>query len=127
VLAAAAYLNQHQMLPQQRSAELLGEMCDLPMSAATVQMATLRVQGQVTPVVLAIRQALLDVPVLNADESGLRVNKLLQWLHVACTDTLVWMARHVQCPPPARTSLPGRGTQAKLGQGDDRLAAPGLS
>src|SRR5215207_9932740 len=96
VLAAAADLNPHQMLPQQRCAELLGEMCDLPMSAATVQMATLRVQGQVTPVVLAIWQALLDVPVLNADESGLRVNKLLQWLHVACTDTLVWMARHAK-------------------------------
>ena len=96
VLAAAAYLNQHQMLPQQRSAELLGEMCGLPMSAATVQMATLRVQGQVTPVVRAVRHALLDVPVLNADESGLRVNKLLQWLHVACSDTLVWMARHAK-------------------------------
>jgi transposase len=96
VLAAAAYLNQHQMLPQQRSAELLGEMCGLPMSAATVQMATQRVQGQITPVVQAIRQALLGVPVLNADESGLRVMKLLQWLHVACTDTLVWMARHAK-------------------------------
>jgi transposase len=54
------------------------------------------VQGQVTPVVLAIRQALPGAPVLNADESGLRVNKLLQWLHVACTDTLVWMARHAK-------------------------------
>lgn len=96
VLAAAAYLNQHQMLPQQRSAELLGEMCSLPMSAATVQMATQRVQGQITPVVHAIQQALLGVPVLNADESGLRVMKLLQWLHVACTDTLVWMARHAK-------------------------------
>lgn len=96
VLAAAAYLNQHQMLPQQRSAKLLGEVCGLPMSAATVQMATQRVQGQITPVVLAIRQALLGVLVLNADESGLRVMKLLQWLHVACTDTLVWMARHAK-------------------------------
>lgn len=96
VLAAAVYLNQHQMLPQQRSAELLGEMCGLPMSAATVQMATLRVQQQVKPVVDAIRQALQGVPVLNADESGLRVMKLLQWLHVACTESLVWMARHAK-------------------------------
>jgi hypothetical protein len=43
-----------------------------------------------------IRQALLGVPVLNADESGLRVRKLLQWLHVACTDPLVWIARHAK-------------------------------
>ena len=102
VLAAAADLNQHQMLPQQRSAELLGEVCGLPMSAATVQMATQRVQGQITPVVLAIRQALLGVH-LRIGTGGLRSTSVTQ-LHHYYTPI-----RHPQHPTPplTRSSLPG--------------------
>jgi transposase len=39
------------------------------------------------------------------------VIKLLQWLHVACTDTLVWTARHVKRGRPKQskaTNLLGR-------------------
>jgi transposase len=96
VLAAAVYLNQHQMLPQQRTAELLGALCDLPMSAATVQAATRRVQAEIEPTVQAIGQALLKAPVVGADETGARVAKQLHWLHVLCTTTLVYMRHHAK-------------------------------
>jgi transposase len=96
VLAAAVYLNQDQMLPQQRSAEVLGALCNLPMSAATVQAATQRVQAQIEPTVQAIGQALLKAPVAGSDETGVRVAEKLHWLHVLCTATLVYMKRHTK-------------------------------
>jgi len=96
VLAAAAYLNQHQMLPLQRSADLLGDLCGLAMSAATVQGATERAQEQVAPTVQVIGQALMAQPVVNADETGLRVLKALHWMHVLCTAGLVWMGCHAK-------------------------------
>lgn len=96
VSAAAVYLTQHQMVPLQRSAEVLSELFGLPLSQGTVQAQIEQAHELVEPVVHEIGQALTKQPVTHADESGLRVAKTLHWLHVLCTASLVWMKRHAK-------------------------------
>jgi transposase len=51
---------------------------------------------RLTPIVEAIAGQLQTAPVVHADETGLRVNKALHWLHIAATETLTWMGRHAK-------------------------------
>jgi transposase len=76
-LAAMVYLNQHHMLPVQRTAGLMNELFGLPVSQA-------------------IGKQLQAAAVEHADETGLRVAKKLHWMHVLATQTLAWMARHTK-------------------------------
>jgi transposase len=96
VNAVAVYLTQYQMVPLQRAGQALGDLCGLPLSQATVRAAIEQAHDMVKPVVQEIGQALTRQPVAQADESGLRVNKELHWLHVLCTTSLVWMKRHTR-------------------------------
>jgi transposase len=43
-----------------------------------------------------IAQCLHAAPVLSADESGLRVDSKLHWLHIAATETLTWYGVHAK-------------------------------
>ena len=93
-LAAMVYLNQQHMLPVQRTTHLLTDFLGVPVTQATVIKACQEARERLQPTVNAIAEALLAAPVLHADESGLRVNKKLHWLHVLATPTLTWMRRH---------------------------------
>lgn len=93
-LAAMVYLNQHHMLPVQRTTHLLADFFGVPVTQATVIKACQEARERLQPTVDAIAEALLAAPVLHAGESGLRVNKKLHWLHVLATPALTWMGRH---------------------------------
>ena len=43
-----------------------------------------------------IATALRSVPLLHADETGMRANKTLKWVHVAATQTLTWLGCHAK-------------------------------
>jgi len=97
VLAFAVYMTQYQLLPYQRTAEVLNELAGLGTSPGilqrTVRMAATRPEVPVT----AIRRALVAAPVAHADETGRRVNGNLYRLHVLSTDRLT-----ACCPHPKR-------------------------
>jgi len=95
-LAAMVYLNQHHMVPVQRTAGLMNELFGLPVSQATVIKASIDAQARLEPTVQAIGQCLQASAVVHADETGLRVAKKLHWMHVLATQTLTWMARHTK-------------------------------
>lgn len=95
-LATMVHLNQHHMLPVQRTASLMGELFSMPVSQATVLKACEDAQARLLPTVGVIAQALLAAPVVHADETGLRVNKTLHWMHVLATETLTWVGRHAK-------------------------------
>ncbi len=88
VYALAVHLTQYQLLPYQRTAALLDELAGIAISPATihaaVRSAAMRVQAQVA----TIGQALARAAVAHADETGVRVDGKLNWLHVLSTDTL---------------------------------------
>ena len=95
-LAAVVHLNQHHMVPVQRTAALMGELFNLPMAQATVIKACESAGQRLQPTVDAIALALQTVPVLHVDETGLRVGKTLHWMHGAATRTLTWVGLHAK-------------------------------
>ncbi len=92
--AAMVHLNQNHAVSVQRTAALMKDLFDLPVSQATVIKAAAASAAILQPTVDAIGQAAVNADVLHADETGLRVAKKLHWLHVLATDTLSWMGCH---------------------------------
>jgi transposase len=94
VRALGVHLTHGQMLPFARAAELIADIYGLSVSPATlvawVAEASAVMQGSAD----AIAAQLIAAPVVNSDESGLRVAGKLHWLHVAATDTLTWYGVH---------------------------------
>jgi transposase len=82
------------MVPAQRTAELMGDLFDLPLSDATVLAAVEEACQRLEPTVTAIGQAISAAPIAHADETGLRVEGKLDWLHVLATGLLTWMGIH---------------------------------
>ncbi|MDQ1835664.1 IS66 family transposase, partial [Massilia scottii] len=96
VRALGVHLTQGQMLPYARAAELIFEMTGMSVSPATllawVGEARLALQGTAD----LIARQLHHAPVLCADESGLRVDGKLHWMHVAATAELTWYGMHAK-------------------------------
>jgi transposase len=95
-LAAMVHLNQHHLIPLKRTSELMQELFGLSASQATVHQATLEAQTLLKPTVNAIAQALTQVPVANADETGVRIHKGIHWIHTVVTESLTWMGCHAK-------------------------------
>lgn len=92
--AAMVHLNQNHAVSVERTAALMKDLFDLPVSQATVVKAGQTGANILRPTVQDIGQAVAQADVAHADESGLRVAKKLHWLHVLATDTLTWMGCH---------------------------------
>jgi len=95
------YLNQQQLLPYDRLAQLCEDLFGQPMSAGTLAAANERTYEKLTPFAQALVNQVPQAPVVHLDESGLRVQGALHWLHVASTAELTFYGVH-----------PKRGTEA---------------
>jgi transposase len=103
--AAMVHLNQNHAVSVQRTAALMNDFFDLPVSQATVVKAAQMGADILQPTVQTIGQGVAGSAVAHADESGLRVAKKLHWLHVLATDTLTWMGCHPKRGSEAFESL----------------------
>jgi transposase len=92
--AAMVHLNLNHAVSVQRTAELMKDFFDLPVSQASVIKATKTGANILQPTVQTIGQGIVRSAVAHADESGLRVARTLHWLHVLASDTLTWMGCH---------------------------------
>lgn len=96
VKALAVYLTQHHMLPVARTAQVLGDLYGVPISAGTVQSMIAEAGTILAPTVERIADAVAQARVAGADESGFRVAGKLSWLHTAVTDALTWLGVHAK-------------------------------
>jgi transposase len=94
IKAQAVYLNSYQLLPVARTCELFEDLYGHRPSEAFVLSATHTLHHQLAPALSALRQQLTQADVVHADESGLRVEGKLNWLHVLSTPTLTHYAVH---------------------------------
>ena len=92
--AQAVYLNSYQLIPLARTCEVLGDFYGHTPSQALVCEALTSVVEQVQPIVEHIKQAVTQADMAHFDESGVRVEGHLNWLHVASTATLTYYAIH---------------------------------
>jgi len=94
IKAQVSYLNNYQLIPWARTCELLGDFYGhAPAEALVLESNTAVVDG-IEPSLDATRQQLIASDVVHFDESGLRVESQLNWLHVASTDYLTYYGVH---------------------------------
>src|SRR5208283_4321042 len=74
------YLNQQQLLPYDRLAQVCEDLFGQPLSVATLAAANERAYEQLDPFAQAMACQVPQAPVVHLDESGLRVAGTLQWL-----------------------------------------------
>lgn len=96
VRALGVHLTQGQMLPYARAAELIHDVYGLSISPATLLAWVAEARAALQTTADRIAEQLHAAPVLNADESGLRVAGKLHWLHIAASDTLTWYGVHAK-------------------------------
>ena len=94
--AQAAYLNTYQLIPLARTCEVLGDFYAHTPAEALVLDANALLADQIQPSLDTIQHQLKAAPVAHFDESGLRVEGRLHWLHVASTDRLTYYAVHAK-------------------------------
>jgi transposase len=99
--ALAVYFNQYQLLPEERTCETLTDLLGCSLSDGTVARWVQEAAERLVPAVAHIADLIAASPVQHADETGMRLEGKLHWLHVNSTRWLTHLAWH-----------PKRGQQA---------------
>jgi transposase len=86
--AQASYLNVYHFIPLARTQELLTDFYGQAPAEAVVIQANDHLAEQVKPSLDSVKQQLINAEVAHFDESGLRVEGKLHWLHVVSTEEL---------------------------------------
>lgn len=92
--AQAVYLNSYQLLPLARLCELMEDFYGHRPSEAFILQANGDFVEQTRPTVEAVQLQLKAADVAHFDESGVRVEGHLHWLHVAATESLTYYIIH---------------------------------
>src|SRR2546426_5054788 len=90
----ALYLLYGQLLPYARTAELLADVCGCDLSPGTLEALVAEGADRLAQTEEQIKQALRAAEVIGTDETGMRVQGVLHWLHTARTETLTHYAYH---------------------------------
>lgn len=88
VLARALYLHDYQLLPYARTAEAMKELFGCALSTGTLSAAVRQCAAGLVDTELKIKRQLRRSSVIHADETGLRVEGRLHYVHVASTARL---------------------------------------
>ena len=91
--AFASYCDAYQFIPSERLRELIHDLTGHCLSEATLYHVTETLFTALQPHAAAVQAQLAVAPVTNHDESGLRVQGKVHWLHSASTPSLT--AYHV--------------------------------
>ncbi|MCA1615384.1 MAG: IS66 family transposase [Acidobacteria bacterium] len=92
VKARVLYLQQYQLLPYQRTAEAMRDLFGCHLSGGAVSNIIRECAAGLVETELKIKKGLRRSPVIHADETGLRVNKRLGYVHVASNARLTHYA-----------------------------------
>ena len=103
---AAIIVYAGQFLPEKRTAQALAELFAIPLSSGTVAALTARAAGRPGGFPEEIRARIAAAGVAGFDETGLRAEGKLRWVHCARTGKSTLLSCH-----------PGRGTEATNAMG----------
>ena len=88
IKALATYLNQYQLIPSERTVELLQDVFGQQFSEGSLFAANQACYEAMESAEEEIKQQILNSPVINCDETGARVEGKTNWLHVVSTPEL---------------------------------------
>jgi transposase len=88
------YLMEGQLLPAQRTCEVLNDLLGVKVSEGTLYNTKAQCFEHLAPIEQGIQQTLVKSTVAHFDETGMRVNGRHWWLHVACSNGLTYYFVH---------------------------------
>ncbi len=88
VKAAAVYFSTQQLVPEDRLQEVFKDWHGLPIATATLTKINDDFAKKVELKQEQVLSELKYAAVKNLDETGIRIGKKIQWLHVICNETL---------------------------------------
>lgn len=94
IKSTLVYLTQQQLLPIERTTQILSDLFGVKLSAGSVQASIFQAAQTLAPSVMRIAVAVSASPVVHFDETGQRVGARLRWLHTAGTHLLTWYGAH---------------------------------
>jgi transposase len=94
--ANAAYLKGYGLLPYERAAELFEDLFGVPLSAGTLVKVDREAGERLQEVNQRIKRHITDSPIVHFDETGMRIEGKLHWLHVAGTEKLTYYQPHAK-------------------------------
>ncbi len=94
VKGLATYYNQYHLIPYQRLQTVFQDVYDIRLSEGTLLNTFIACHEKLENFDNAVKEAVIVSPQAHFDESGLRVNKKLHWLHVASTENLTHYEVH---------------------------------
>ncbi len=96
VKSFAVYMSQYQLIPYARVQEVFIDQFDLKISQGTLCNFNREAFEKLENFELNIIQELQNKDVLNADETGIKIDADLAWAHVLCTPKLTFIYPHVK-------------------------------
>lgn len=96
IKSLVTYLSHYQLLPFKRLQELFQDLLGISLSQGTLNNSLEKCSEQLIPFEQAVKAELTEGQVVHFDESGIRVKKELNWLHVASTPELTYYRIHLK-------------------------------
>lgn len=90
--AVAVYLNQGQLLPMERTCEVIADLFGCPIAEGTLAGAVGQCHEQLGKTEATIKEAIEGAGVAHFDETGMSIGGKSSWLHVASTPKLTFYA-----------------------------------
>jgi transposase len=94
--AVIVYLYMGQFLSKKRTAQAISELFDIPLSHGTVGAVTARAATGLDECLAQVTEHIKAAPVVNFDETGLRADGRLTWLHSASTSRYSLLFAHTR-------------------------------
>lgn len=92
--ALAVYLKSEQLLPYNRTQQVLRDLFGANVSEGSLENFVNQASQRVEPVLEKVKQALIEAEVVHYDESGFYIGGRRGWLHNASTATLSYYSPH---------------------------------
>lgn len=112
IRAMAVYQNNYQFIPLERISDFFEDVFGHRPSEAIILQANTTCAKNVKPTNEAIKELLINAHVVNFDETGLRVEGTLNWLHVASTPNLTYYGVH---PKRGKDAMDAIGILSEFG------------
>jgi transposase len=96
IKALAVYLNTDFKMPFQKIRTLFGDLYGYEFNPSTAFSANVVAYEKLEPIENQIKEALIESKVVHADETGIRCQGSLQWLHVACNSVYSYFFVHAK-------------------------------